>query len=551
MRQEASGLSHTPTISIIMPTHNAPHVHLRSAIESVLSQVYPHWELCIADDASTAPHVARLLREYAQKDERIKVAFREKNGHISAASNSALALATGEFVALLDHDDELRPHALHMVAKTLNQNPALDMIYSDEDKITEEGARYSPYFKPDWSPDTFMCQMYTCHLGVYRRSIVEKIGGFREGFEGSQDYDLVLRFVEQTSGEKIHHIPHVLYHWRAIEGSTAQVASAKSYAYMAALRALQEALDRRGEGGIVEEVDRWPGHYRVRYPVPGGAKISIIIPTRDKPELLSVCLASIFEKSSYDRFEVVVVDNGSVEKETFALFERWGAREPERFRVEHYDIPFNYPRINNRGAEVAAGDLLLFLNNDTEVISPDWLERMAGFAARPSIGAVGAKLLYGDDSIQHAGVVLGIGGVAGHGHLGFPCDSPGNNQGRLMLQANYAAVTAACLMVKRSDFEAVGGFTEELAVAFNDVDFCIKLLMQGRYNILLPEVQLYHYESKSRGYEDTPEKIARFKHEESWMKERWGELLESDPFYNPNLTLEAMDYRVGMCRGRR
>lgn len=545
MRQKTGMMDYRPIFSVILPVYNTPEKYLRLAIESVLNQVYPYWELCIADDASPEPHVRKVLEEYAGSDERIKVAFLDQNGHISAASNHALELATGEFVALLDHDDELRPHALYMVAKALCKNPALDMIYSDEDKINSEGARFGAYFKPDWSPDTFMCQMYTCHLGVYRRALVESIGGFRLGFEGGQDYDLVLRLTEQTTSDKIYHIPHILYHWRAIEGSTAFASSAKNYAYTAALQALQEALDRRGEGGVAEDVNDYPGHFRVRYPVPSTSKVSIVIPTRDKAELLETCLESIFGMSSFGHFEVVVVDNGSQEDATFILFDRWKAREPERFIVERYDIPFNYPKLNNRGVEVSTGDLLLFLNNDTEVITADWLERMAGFAARTSIGAVGAKLLYQDNTIQHAGVLLGIGGTpGGHSHLGFESGSSGN-VGRLLLQANYAAVTGACLMVKRADFEAVNGFTEDLAVAFNDVDFCLKLLEIGRYNVVLPDVVLYHYESKSRGYEDTPEKVARFNREAAWMKERWGGLLENDPFYNPNLTLDATDYGLG------
>lgn len=535
--------AYRPLFSVIVPVYNVEERWLRKCIESVLGQLYPYWELCIADDASTKPHVRQVLEEYAAKDTRIKVIYREKNGHISAASNSALELATGEFIALLDHDDELSPDALYENAVLLNHHPEADMIYSDEDKISEEGKRHSPFFKPDWSPDTFLSQMYTCHLGVYRTELVRRVGGFRKGLEGSQDYDLVLRLTEKTGN--IFHIPKVLYHWRTIAESTASSADTKGYAHLAGLKAIEEALERRGENGWVESADNYPNMYRVHYILKDNPLISILIPTRDMAQLLAPCLESIFTKSTYSNYEVIVIDNGSNEQETFEIFTKWKGEEPKRFRVERLDIPFNYSKLNNEGVRLAKGELILLLNNDVEVITSNWLEEMAGQAMRSSIGAVGAKLLYPDHSIQHAGVVLGIGGVAGHSHKGFSKSDLGYF-GTLLRINNVSAVTGACLMVKKQLFEAVGGLNERLKVAFNDVDFCLKLLQKGVYNVVLPHVQLYHYESKSRGYEDTPEKQSRFLGEVARMQERWGYLLANDPFYNPNLTREREDFSLGI-----
>lgn len=543
MKRHSEELVYKPLFSIIVPVYNVEEQWLRKCLDSVIEQAYPYWELCIADDASTNPHVRKVLEEYMAYDKRIKVVFREKNGHISEASNSALELATGEFVALLDNDDEMTVDALYENALLINKHMQADMIYSDEDKISEAGKRHSPFFKPDWSPDTFLSQMYTCHLGVYRRTLIEEIGGFRVGFEGSQDYDLVLRLTERT--KEIYHIPKVLYHWRTITGSTAANADSKSYAFSAGERAIREALERRGENGWVESVKNYPGLYRVYYPLSGTPLISIIIPTRDFVSVLKVCLNSIFEKSKYRNFEVIIVDNGSKDLETHNLFEYWQNAEPERFRVLRLDIPFNFSKLNNDAAKIANGELLLLLNNDIEVISPDWLEEMAGQALRPSIGAVGAMLYYPDDTIQHAGVVLGIGGVAGHSHKGLQRYNTGYFD-RLLLPANYSAVTGACLMIQKTKFWLVGGLEEGLSVAFNDVDFCLKLVDKGFYNILLPQVQLYHHESKSRGYEDTPEKQERFAKEIQFMQARWRDILNKDPFYNPNLTLQREDFSLGI-----
>ena len=531
-------LVYRPVISVLVPVYNTEERWLRKCIESVQNQFYPHWELCIADDCSPNPRVREILQEYARKDHRIKLIFRETNGHISEASNSALSLATGEFVALLDHDDELAPHALLENVLLLNQHPDADMIYSDEDKIDENGRRYDPFFKPDWSPDTFLSQMYTCHLGVYRTELVRKIGGFRKGFEGAQDYDLVLRLTEET--ERIYHIPKVLYHWRATPQSTASSATVKPYAQTAGLRALEEALLRRKVDGWVEQVD---GVYRVHYVVSKEPLVSIIIPTRDMAELLDRCLLSLFERTSYKNFEAIIIDNGSCKQETFDVFDKWVRAEPERVKVERIDIPFNYSRLNNMAVRHAKGDLLLFLNNDVEILSLDsWLTEMVGHAQRKEVGAVGAMLLYPDYTIQHAGVIL-MGGVAGHSHKYFPMDAPGYFS-RLRTICNYSAVTGACLMVKRELYDLVEGFDERLEVAFNDVDFCLKLLQRGLYNVWLPHVRLIHYESKSRGYEDTPEKQERFQREIQLMRERWRHVIGNDPFYSLHLSQDKEDFSL-------
>ncbi|MEG4515227.1 MULTISPECIES: tetratricopeptide repeat protein [unclassified Microcoleus] len=534
-------LNYKPLISVIVPVYNTPENFLREAIDSVRNQVYPYWELCIADDASTAPHVKKILSEYADKDGRIKVVYRTENGHISRASNSALEVAEGEFVSLLDHDDLLTPDALYEVALMLNSHPEADMIYSDEDKLTADEKLMGPYFKPDWCPDSFLSRMYTCHLGTYRRSIIEEIEGFRAGFEGAQDYDLVLRFTEKTN--KIYHIPKVLYHWRMHSGSTASSSEAKPYAYEASMKTLQEAIERRGEPGKVEGVPDYLGHYIVRYKIADYKLVSIIIPTRNLGHILDKCLESIFTKSLYPNYEVIVIDNGSTELETVQVIAKWTAKEPDRFRCYPFDIPFNFSKINNYGVSKAQGDYLLFLNNDTEVITPDWLEAMVEQAQRSSIGAVGVKLLYADNTIQHVGVVLGVGGVAGHIYLGFPANFPGYFSNVVGMN-NLSAVTGACLMCRREVFESVGGFDEELAVAYNDVDLCLKMVEQGYKNIYVPHVSLYHHESKSRGYEDTAEKKERLQKEADILGKRWQKYIENDPCYSPHLTRERQDFSI-------
>ncbi|WP_342586751.1 glycosyltransferase family 2 protein [Limnoraphis robusta] len=524
-----------------MPVYNTPEQFLREAIQSVIDQVYPYWELCIADDASTRSSIQPILKEYQEKDSRIKVVFRTQNGHISEASNSALELATGEFIALLDHDDVLTPDALYEIVSLLNQHPEADMIYSDEDKLDEKGQLANPFFKPDWCPDSFLSRMYTCHLGVYRRELVNQVGNFRVGYEGSQDYDLVLRITEKT--DNIFHIPKVLYHWRIHSESAASGTEAKPYAYQAAAKALQDAIDRRGEKGVVQQVEGFPGHYRVRYEITDYKQVSIIIPTRDLGEILDRCLESIFTKSTYPNYEVILIDNASVEDYTHQVITKWKEKESSRFNCYKLDIIFNYSTLNNYAVSQAKGDYLLFLNNDTEVITSDWIEAMVEQAQRPSIGAVGALLLYPNNTIQHAGVVMGMRDVAAHSHQYFEANQPGY-YGQIASTNNYLAVTAACLMCRREVFERVGGFDEQLAIAYNDVDCCLKLVQQGYRNLYLSHVLLYHDESKSRGDEDTPEKLYRYMEEVKLIRQRWRKFIDNDPCYNPNLTLSQFDYSI-------
>ena len=533
--------AYKPVISVVMPVFNTPEHFLRAAIESVLNQVYPYWELCIADDASTKPYIKSVLKEYISKYPQIKVVFRDKNGHISRASNSAIEVATGDFIALLDHDDLLTPDALYEVALLLNRHPDADMIYSDEDKVDANNQLKDPFFKPDWCPDSFLSRMYTCHLGTYRRSLVTEIGGFRAGYEGSQDYDFVLRLTEKT--ENIFHIPKVLYHWRIHPASTSSSINSKTYAVNAAKKALSEAISRRGEIGVVTHTPRCTDYYLIRYHIDSCDLVSIIIPTKNLGDTLDKCLFSIFEKTTYTNYEVILIDNGSTETKTLDIISKWQNKEPNRFRCYPLDIPFNYSKLNNFAFKQSKGKYLLFLNNDTEVVTPDWIDAMVEQAQRPSIGAVGALLLYPDNTIQHAGVVAGIGGIAGHSHKHFEFGSSGYFS-HINTVNNFSAVTAACLMCRRNVFEEVGGFEERLASAFNDVDFCFRLVEKGYRNIYLPHVVLYHYESKSRGYDNTPEKLARFNKEIAYMQSRWKEIIAHDPCYSPNLTCEHEDYSI-------
>lgn len=523
-----------PLISIIVPVYQTPERWLRHCIESVLAQAYGRWELCISDDASPDDRVRQLVRSYAEAEPRIRYVFRETNGHISASSNSALALATGDYVALLDHDDELRPHALLEVAEAIVRNPSVGIIYSDEDKIDAEGRRFHPNFKPDWNPDLLRSQNYVCHLTTIRTDLVHEVGGFREGFEGSQDHDLILRCAERLSAAQIHHVPKVLYHWRAIEGSTALARGAKDYAADAGMRAVQDHLDRIGAHAGVALLPH--GHYRVHWSIPEPApKVSLVIPTRDKVDLLRMCVESILSKTTYPNFEIVVVDNQSSEPDALQYLSQLQA--VPSVRVLSYDEPFNYSAINNWAVSQCDGVVVGLVNNDIEVISPDWLGEMVGHALRPDVGAVGAMLYYPDDTIQHGGVILGIGGVANHAWLRMPRGHAGHGARALVAQ-NMSAVTGACLLVERGVYEAVGGLDERLAVAFNDIDFCLRLGEAGYWNTWTPFAELYHHESASRGLDESEEKRARFAREVEFMQARWGGLLGSDPAYNPNLTLE-------------
>ncbi|HHX0205967.1 TPA: glycosyltransferase family 2 protein [Enterococcus faecalis] len=542
MTQEIATFHYQPKISIAMPVYNVEEKWLRLCIDSILNQVYTNWELCMADDASTDPNVKKILTEYQQLDERIRVVFREQNGHISEATNSALAIATGEFVALLDNDDELAINAFYEVVKVLNENPELDLIYSDEDKIDMDGNRSDPAFKPDWSPDLLLGTNYISHLGVYRRSILEEIGGFRKGYEGSQDYDLVLRFTEKTTKERIKHIPKVLYYWRMLPTSTAVDQGSKGYAFEAGLRAVQDALVRRGINGRATH-GAANGLYDVYYDIKSDKLVSIIIPTKNGYKDVQRCVSSIIEKTTYQNYEIIMADNGSTDPKMHELYAEFEQQLPGRFFVESIDIPFNFSTINNRAAKKAHGEYLLFLNNDTEVITENWLTLMVSFAQQERIGCVGAKLLYPNNTVQHAGVILGLGGVAGHGHYGYPHGDLGYF-GRLAINVNYSAVTAACLLMKKADFDAVGGFEEAFTVAFNDVDLCLKVQALGRDNVWLHEAELYHFESQTRGYDDKGKKKKRFEQEKVMMEEKWGPLIENDPFYNPNLTRDIPNFSL-------
>lgn len=532
-----------PLISVIVPTYNTDETYLRECIESVLLQSYPHWELCIADDASTHPSVFKVLKEYEGRDRRIKTVLRSKNGHISKASNAALALASGDFVALLDHDDTLAKDALLFVVEAINKNPIAEIVYTDEDKLDIDGNRFDPHFKSDWNPDLLYSQNYVSHLGVYKKTLVDQVGGFRAGYEGSQDYDLLLRCLPFVHCSSITHVSRVLYHWRMVEGSTALSSDQKNYTTDAGLKALKYHFSKSVP--IVKvSVGPAPNTYRVRWPLPKKLPlVSLIIPTRDRRALTEVAVRSILEKTTYKNFEIIIVDNGSTEIDALHFFELIQLQE-KKVRVIKYDHPFNYSAINNFGVTHARGSIIGLVNNDIEIITADWLSEMVSNSLRPGIGCVGAKLYYSNDTIQHAGVICSLGGVAGHSHKHFSRSHPGYFY-RLLLPQNLSAVTAACLVVSRKIFEAVGGLDEEnLKVAFNDVDFCLKVQAAGYLNVWTPYAELYHYESISRGAEDSPEKILRFQAEINFMKAKWKHELNLDKFYNINLTKDREDFSL-------
>ena len=534
-------LQDRPLISIVMPVFNTNTRFLRSALDSVLEQLYPNWELCVADDASTNPETLDLLAEYVNKDSRIKVVFRPVNGHISAASNSALKLATGEYIALMDHDDELSPHALYMVAVKLNEHPDAAVIYSDEDRIDENGTRSDPHFKPEWNLELFHSYNIINHLGIYRASLVKTVGGFREGFEGSQDYDLALRIIDQITPDSIRHIPHVLYHWRIIP-STFSTTNLRD-AVDAGRRALAEHFARRGEN-VQLVPGRKPYITRVIRNLPEPQPlVSLIVPTRDRLQLLRTCIEGILHKTDYSNLELVIVDNESCEPETLVYLQSLSG--DSRVRMLHAPGPFNFSALNNLAVASAAGDIVGFINNDIEVIEPNWLKEMVSQAIQPGVGAVGAKLLYPDGRVQHAGVIVGLGGVAGHSHKYFP----GSDFGyfcRLHLTYNVSCVTAACMLMPKKVFQEIQGFDEvNLTVAFNDVDLCLKIREAGYSIIWTPYAELCHHESASRGSDEDPKKVERATQEKEYMKKRWGNILLNDPFYSPNLTLDYENYALG------
>jgi GT2 family glycosyltransferase len=533
-----SDLNYRPLVSIIMPVYETPEWALREAINSVRDQLYPNWELCIADDASKAPHIRDLLIQAAADDARIKWIRRDENGHISAASNSALSLAAGEFVALMDHDDLLPQHALYEVVVALNKDPKLDIIYSDEDQIDRNGRRHHPYFKTDWNIDLLLGHNMISHLGVYRRSLLEHVGGFREGFEGSQDYDLVLRCADATVPARICHIPSVLYHWRRDYGRASFSEGQLDECSDAARRAVSDHLDRCHQGGEVVPHPASPQWSRVIRPVPSPAPlVSLIIPTRDRADLLGRCTEGLLSRTDYPAIEILIVDNASKQSETFALFGK--LKLDPRVRIIPFDGTFNYSAINNMAVAEAKGSIIGLINNDIDVINSGWLSEMVSLAIMEDVGAVGAKLIYPNNRVQHGGIVLGIGGVANHFNLGLARSGFGYF-GRNLLTSSVSAVTGACLVVRKSLFQEVGGLNEiDLPVAFNDVDFCFKLRGRGYRNIWTPHAELYHHESASRGTDDAPEKSARFRRETEYMLAVGGSELEHDPFYNVNFSTEV------------
>jgi glycosyltransferase involved in cell wall biosynthesis len=541
MQKLAASWQSPPKISVVMPVYNPEVSWLEAAINSVKNQIYENWEMCIADDCSTDPEVRKLLENCSRQDERIRLTFRETNGHISAASNSALELAGGDWIALLDQDDLLPEDALYHVASCIVENPSAGVIYSDEDKIDESGARFSPYFKPDWNPDLFRSHNMVCHLGAYRTNLVKDLGGFRKGYEGAQDYDLALRCTERLGAAQIIHIPRVLYHWRSHSGSTAQAADNKNYATLAGKRALDEHLARIGLNGTTEILNT--GMYRVRYEIAQPAPlVSLIIPTRNSLTLLKQCVDSILQKTLYPSYEILIIDNNSDDPATLAYLA--STVKDGRVRVVRDGRPFNYSALNNNAVLHTRGNYIGLINNDIEVISPEWLDEMMGLAMQPGAGAIGARLWYPDDTLQHGGVILGIGGVAGHSHKRLTKGQHGYF-GRAELIQTLSAVTAACLVIKKSIYEEVGGLDEHnLSIAFNDVDFCLRVREAGYRNIWTPYAELYHHESATRGLENTLEKQQRFQKEVLYMLKRWNGLLDKDPAYNVNLTLDYEDFSL-------
>lgn len=540
-KQRKKKWNYGPKISIIVPAYKTPEAFLRQLMDSLLAQTYANWELCIANASPEDASMEYVLKEYAKKDSRILWKKLEENKGIAENTNEAFAMATGEFAGLLDHDDLLAPNALYEVAKALETEPDIDVLYTDEDKVRGDEVleHFQPNLKPDFNIDLLRSNNYICHFFVVRKSLLEKTGGFRREYDGAQDYDFIFRCT-QAAG-KIHHIPEILYHWRTHQSSTADNPESKLYAFEAGKRAIEENLRQNGLIGEVSHTKDY-GFYRVKYPVQGEPLVSIIIPNKDAKEDLEKCIQSILEKSSYTNYEILIVENNSTGEEIFSYYKELSGNS--KIRLLRWKREFNYSAINNYGAKKAKGDYLLFLNNDTEVISPDWIEEMLGFCQRPDTGIVGARLYFGNNTIQHAGTVIGIGGIAGHMFTDMPRERSGYMHKAAIIQ-DLSAVTAACMMVKRQVFEEVQGFEEQLSVAFNDVDFCLRVREKQYLVVYDPYVELYHYESKSRGAEDSKEKVRRFQSEIEFMRCRWEALLKKgDPYYNKNLSLVKWNYSL-------
>ncbi|HNF71209.1 MAG TPA: glycosyltransferase family 2 protein [Chitinophagaceae bacterium] len=541
--EERSRYTENRLISIVMPVYNTPPRYLKAAIESVRMQLYDRWELCIADDCSTHPGVKRILKAYEAKDQRIRVTYRKENGHISATSNTALEMTRGEYIHFMDHDDLLTINCVWEIAKAIQENPEAGIIYSDEDKIDERNFHQSAYFKPDWSPDHLLAKNYIGHVCVIQKKLIQQVGAFRLGFEGSQDYDLLLRCTEQT--HHIINIPKVLYHWRIHSLSAAQGEDVKPYAYIAAKKALEEAIHRRGLKGRVRYLNLLRG-YRIDFDIQKPGWVDIIIPTKDQTELLKNAVDSIFKHTSYKQFRITILNNNSHTKEFASFCEEYPKKYPGQVQIVDAHFPFNFSKLMNTGVSITRGDYVLLLNNDVEVTEPDWLKTMVSFAQQKHIGAVGARLLYPDDTIQHAGVIVGLGGIAGHAFTGQYKEDPGYFN-LIQTVNNFSAVTAACLMVRRDVFNEVGGMDITFEVEYNDVDFCLKLQQAGYYNVYVPQVELYHYESATRGHpHQSKASYERHLKEMALFKSKWQTVIDRDPFYNPNLNLGVHDFSMNL-----
>jgi len=537
-RQRNHKFEYEPKISVIIPTYNTKINFLNKVVDSVRNQSYENWELCIADGASTSEETLKRLKEYEELDSRIKVEYLKENYMISGNTNEALKLVTGEYVALLDHDDILTEDVLYEYVKVLNEDRDVEFIYCDEDKIDEFELEYfDPHFKPDWAPDTFRNCNYICHFSMFSKDLLDRVGYFNSDFDGSQDYDIILRLTEQA--KKVYHVPKVLYHWRVHRGSTAGGMGQKSYTIEAGRRALEAHLKRIGEEGKVEH-GRFNGCYRVSYDIKENKKVSIIIPNKDEKKTLKTCIDSILTKTTYQNYEIVVVENNSTTTEIFDYYKE--IEKNSRVKVVRWNGEFNYSAINNFGVKNSDGDYILLLNNDTEVISENWIEEMVMHAQKKEIGAVGAKLYYIDDTIQHFGVVLGVGGVAEHLGKGLG-RYDGGHMGRLFMKINVMAVTGACLMMRRNVFDELGGLNEKLKVAYNDVDLCMKARKAGYLNLVTPYAELYHYESKSRGLDTDSEKMHRLQKEMNLFNSIWGENI-IDPYYNVNFSKQRGDFKL-------
>lgn len=522
-----------PKISIIIPMYNTPLNFFKELVDSLIDQTYTNWELCLADGS---PEKNQKLEKIYKKDERIKYKFIGENKGIAGNTNEALSLVTGDFVALLDHDDLLPIFSLYEIVKCINKNPDVEFIYTDEDKFEKLGGkRYDPYFKSDFAPDTLRANNFICHFSVFKKELMDKLGGFRSKYDGAQDYDILLRMSEETNN--IIHIPKILYHWRVHSLSTAKSGgTAKPYAYEAGIKAIEDHIDRIGLKGTVESGNTL-GTYKVNYEIQGNPKVSIVIPNKDYVKTLKVCINSIKKLTTYENYEIIIVENNSEENETFEYYKKIDGKD--KIKVVYFpEKEFNYSKIINFGVKNSTGDYIVQLNNDTELLTPNWLQEMLGFAQRDDVGAVGAELFYPDNTIQHAGIIIGIGGVAGHVFKNLPKGIHGYFSKDAMIQ-NLSAVTAACIMTPKSIYDEVGYMDEKFKVAFNDVDFCLKIRQTGKLIVYNPYVQFTHYESKSRGFEDTPEKKKRFQSEVDRFHDKWQSVLDKgDPYYNKNLRLD-------------